>query len=111
MKLETKMAPEVAATASRALDVVSGKPTLVHSAPDRCAATPSCDKSTVVGLAEPFFECRKAGGYVMRVQFDRFERTTYLDVRWWVDQGGELQRTKKGVTIPLERVQEVGEAC
>jgi hypothetical protein len=40
-----------------------------------------------------------------------FQGKTYVDVRnYYVDKGGQLQPTRKGVMVPLDRVREVAEA-
>ena len=110
MESQKKMGPEAAATAPRAPNVALGKPTLVHSALDRCGTSPRSKESENPPIGQPFFECRKAGGYFLRAQFETFGTTTYLDIRQWVDRGEGLVRTGKGATIPLGRVRELGEA-
>lgn len=110
MESRNKKSSEAAATAPKPLNVALGKPTLVHSAPDRCGTTPSAKESENPSLGQPFFECRKAGGYILRAQFETFMGSTYLDIRQWAERGGEATRTGKGATIPLERVRELGEA-
>ena len=106
-----KMGLETAATASKPLNVAPVKPTLVHSAPDRCETTPQPKESENLSqLGVTFFECRKAGGNILRVQFEEFKGTTYLDIRQWTERGQESIRTGKGATIPIERVRELGEA-
>ena len=110
MSARKKMGSEAAPTASKPQFVASRKPTLVHSAPDRWVATPRHEESENQLLARPFFECRKPGGYCVRAQFEAFEGTTYLDIRVWTGSGSEAARTRKGATIPLERVRELGES-
>ena len=110
MLLEQKMASEAGATAPKARNVAPVKPTLVHSAPDPLGTTPRQKESESQVLGQPFFECRKAGGYILRAQFETFKGTTYLDIRQWAERGGDPTRTGKGATIPLERVRELGEA-
>ncbi len=105
-----KMAPEAAATAPRARNVASRKPTLEHSAPDRCVTTPQRHESENSATGQPIFECRKPGGYVLRAQFETYGRSTFLDIRQWSEDGDCLVPTRKGATIPLERVRELGEA-
>ena len=110
MNPRKEKASEAAATAPKARDVTPEKLTLVHSAPDRCGTSPRSKESENPPIGQPFFECRKAGGFVLRAQFETYGTTTYLDIRQWVDRGEGLVRTGKGATIPLGRVRELGEA-
>ena len=110
MTAQKKVASEAAATAPKACHVAHRKPTLVHSAPDRCGTTPRAKESENPPIGQPFFECSKPGGYILRAQFETYGKTTYLDLRQWVDRGEGLVRTGKGATIPLSRVRELGEA-
>jgi hypothetical protein len=110
MESRNKKGPEAAATAPKPMNAALRKPTLVHSAPSRCVTTPRPEESENLPLGQPFFECRKAGGYILRAQFETFKGTTYLDIRQWAERGGDPTRTGKGATIPLERVRELGEA-
>lgn len=110
MTASKKMGSEAAATASKPLVVVLQKPTLVHSASAPGLASPPGQESESASIGEPFFECRKAGGCVLRAQFEAFKGTTYLDIRQWTERGAEFARTGKGATIPLDRVRELGEA-
>jgi hypothetical protein len=110
MTAQQKVASEAAVTAPKARDVAPVKPTLVHSAPDRWGTTPRAKKSENPPIGEPFFECSKPGGYILRAQFETCGKTTYLDLRHWVERGDGLVRTRKGATIPLSRVRELGEA-
>ena len=110
MSASKEKGSEAAATASKPMIAALGKPTLVHSAPIQSVATPPAEESENSLLNQAFFECRKAGGYTVRAQFETFGGTTYLDIRQWSGSGMEAIRTRKGATIPLERVRELGEA-
>ena len=110
MESQKTMGPEAAATAPKPLNVAPVKPTLVHSAPDRWETTPRTKESENPPIGQPFFECSKPGGYILRAQFETFRGTMYLDIRQWAERGGDPTRTGKGATIPLERVRELGEA-
>jgi hypothetical protein len=105
-----KKAPETAATASRAHSVVIAKPTTNHSAPDRSGNSPTEKETAAADIGQAFFECRKPGGYLLRAQFEKQGTTTFLDVRVWSEHPDGLRPTKKGATIPLGRVRELGEA-
>ena len=110
MESRNKKGSEAAATAPKPMNVALGKPTLVHSAPQLCVTSPWPEESENSSIGQPFFECRKGGGYILRAQFETFKGTTYLDIRQWAERGSEPTRTNKGATIPLERVRELGEA-
>ena len=103
MSAYNEKALEAAGTAPKAKYQAPEKLTLVHNAPDRHAKDISA-----IGL--PVFECVKPGGVVLRVQFETFGKTTYLDIRQWSDWGKGLSRTSKGATVPLEHVRQLGEA-
>ena len=110
MNARNKSGSEAVAAAPKPLIVACGKPTLVHSAPDRCVATPRGKESENPSIGQPFFECRKPGGFVVRAQFQTYRATTYLDIRQWSALGDQDAPTHKGATIPLARVRELGEA-
>ena len=110
MSAPKKKGSEAAATASKPQNVALRKPTLVHSAPNWCVATPSAEESENRVAERPVFECRKARGQTVQVQFTTFKESTFLDVRVWAGTGADAVPTRQGATIPLERVRELGEA-
>jgi len=110
MSASKEKGSEAAATASKPMIVACGKSTPLHSAPNRCVATPGSEESETGALGPPVFECRKPKGYSVRAQFQSFKGCAFLDIRVWAGTGVDAIPTPKGATIPLERVRELGEA-
>lgn len=61
-------------------------------------------------MTAPVFRLDKSGGRALIAQFADYRGAPFLDVRQWVEKGGELRPTTKGVTVPLEAVRALGEA-
>jgi hypothetical protein len=56
------------------------------------------------------FEAPKRGGSCLRVMVSEYRGSRFLDMREWVERGGELAATRKGATMPLDTMQALGEA-
>jgi hypothetical protein len=99
-----KRASEAAATAPKARDVASRKPTL--------SSNPSRGWGAIEdGQPDHFFRWPKRGGEWVIAQISAFGGKLFLDIRHWVpDSLGELKPTKKGATLPLESIEELAEA-
>lgn len=59
---------------------------------------------------EVLFEFAKRGGTTFRVAVRAFRGTRFLDVREWVPDGTGHKATRKGATMPLERMGALGAA-
>lgn len=56
------------------------------------------------------FAHAKRGGAMVRVTIAEYSGVRFLDFREWVDREGELLATRKGATMPLSAMRELGEA-
>ena len=56
------------------------------------------------------FEVLKRGGNCVRAAITEFRGSRFLDIREWAKRDGQLVATPKGVTVPLEALQGLGEA-
>ena len=106
MQRVEKMGSEAAPTASKPEFVAFGEPTIVHSAAETCFASLITKESEKA----PIFECRKPRGETLRVQVATYRGSTFLDIRTYAGTGSDARPTPKGVTIPLDRVRELGDA-
>ena len=62
-------------------------------------------------MSEPvLFELPKRGGKILRAAITEFRGSRFLDIREWVEREGQPLATPKGVTMPLEAMQVLGEA-
>lgn len=98
---------ETVAAASKPWNVASGKPTNPHTASSGRGKPPTNDNPD----GEPFFEWPKRRGEVVRAQISVLNGTKFLNIRVWVpNAAGELEPTRKGATLPLESIGELGAA-
>jgi hypothetical protein len=56
------------------------------------------------------FERRKRNGAVVRVEIANYKGRPFLNIREWAERGGELLPTRKGVTVPLDAMRDLGKA-
>jgi hypothetical protein len=52
----------------------------------------------------------KSRGDTIYVYIQEFNGTNYLHIREWYTENGEEKRSKKGVAVPLEKVEQLREA-
>lgn len=60
--------------------------------------------------APVLFELPKRGGTIVRAAITKYRGSQFLDIREWAEKNGEPVATPKGVTMPLEAMQRLGEA-
>jgi hypothetical protein len=101
---------EAAATASKPVAVSPKNQTAHLTAAEDCVTTPANENVGSAAEGEPLLDILKRGGELVRVQLQTFKRSTFLDVRVWIRGGDGLVATKKGATIPLERLSELRDA-
>jgi hypothetical protein len=58
----------------------------------------------------PLFEHHKRNGAIVRVEMDNYKGRPFLNIREWAERGGELLPTRKGVTVPLYVMRDLGRA-
>lgn len=56
------------------------------------------------------YERAKRGGMTVRATIAEFQGSRFLDIREWAEQAGQPLATRKGVTMPLDAMRELGEA-
>ena len=56
------------------------------------------------------FERRKRNGAIVRVEMDSYKGHPFLNIREWAERGGKLLPTRKGITVPLDAMRDLGKA-
>lgn len=62
-------------------------------------------------MAEVIKDIQKDNGDTIRVELSEYEGHKFLQIRiWFTNDDGELKPTKKGVSIPLNKIKDISEA-
>ena len=56
------------------------------------------------------FELRKRGGKILRAVISEYRGSSFVDFREWAERDGEPVATRRGVTMPLQAMEALGEA-
>ena len=100
-----------AATVQRPKLVALGKPTPLHNANVvHMKRSSAHDYRDEAGEQQVLFEHIKSGNRRLVAKFAEYKGHPYLDIREWVAGADMLTPTKKGISVPLGVMRQLGEA-